>query len=40
MPRVKTIVAALLSPSGRRQLVLECERQTLAKILRNQKGLV
>lgn len=40
MPGVKTIVAALLSPSGRKQLVLESERQTLTKILQHQKGLV
>lgn len=40
MPGVKTIVAALLSPSGRKQLVLLTKRQPLAKILQHQKGLV
>lgn len=40
MPWVKTIVAALLSPSGRKQLVLVTKRQPLAKILQHQKGLV
>lgn len=40
MPGVKTIIAALLSPSGRKQLVLEAKRQPLAKILYQQKGMV
>jgi len=39
MPGVKTIVAALLSPSGRKQFVPEAKRQPLAKILQHQKGL-